>query len=71
MFVRWFMSVIGFDDFVEEWGKGVVGVVRSSINTNTGVSPFRSGEDGLSEGETEFISSVFALIPNALSKAFL
>lgn len=71
MFVRWLVAVIGLDDFVEEWGKGVVGVVRSSINTDTGVSPFRSGEDGLSEGETEFISSVLALIPDFLSKAFL
>jgi len=71
MFVRWFMSVIRFNDFVEEWGKSIVGVVGSSINTDTGASPLRSREDGLSEGETEFISSVFALIPNALGKAFL
>lgn len=71
MFVRWFMSVIGFDDFVEEWGKSIVGVVRTSINTDTGVSPFSTREDGLSEGETEFISSVLALIPDFLSKAFL
>lgn len=71
MFVRWFMSVIGLDDFVEEWGKSIVGVVRSSINTDTGVSPLRSREDGLSEGETEFISSVFALVPDLLRKAFL
>jgi len=71
MLVRWFMSVIGLNDFVEEWGKSIVGVVGTSINTNTGVSPFRSGEDGLSEGETEFVSSVFALIPNALGKTFL
>jgi len=43
----------------------------SSINTDTGASPLRSREDGLSEGETEFISSVFALVPDFWSKAFL
>jgi len=71
MFVRWFMSVIGFDDLVEEWGESIVGIVGSSIDTDTGVSPFRSGEDGLSESETEFISSIFALLPNVFGEAFL
>ena len=43
----------------------------TGINTDTGGSPLRSREDGLSEGETEFISSVFALFPDLLGKAFV
>jgi len=64
------MSVILFNDFIHEWGKSVVRVVRTGINTNTGVSPLGTGENGLSESESEFISSILALFPDILSKAF-
>jgi len=43
--------------------------VGTGIDTNTRVGPFGSRENALSESETEFISSVFALIPNISGKA--
>ena len=67
--VSWLMTVISLDDLVHEWSEGIVRVVRTSINTDARVSPLGTREDGLSESETEFISSVFALFPNILGKA--
>ena len=69
--VSWLMTVIFLDDLIHEWSEGIVRVVRTSINTDARVGPLGTGEDGLSESETEFISSVFALFPDILSKAFL
>jgi len=69
--VSWLMTVVRLDDLVHEWSEGIVRVVRTSINTDARVSPLGTREDGLSESETEFISSVFALFPDILGKAFL
>jgi hypothetical protein len=69
--VSWLMTVIGFDDLVEEWGKGVVGIVGSSVDADTRVGPFGSREDSLSESETELISSVFALLPEISGEKLL
>jgi hypothetical protein len=44
--------------------------VGSGIDTDTRVGPFGSREDTLSESETEFISSVFALVPDFWCKTF-
>lgn len=63
------VSVIGLDDLIKEWSEYIVRVVRASINTNSGICPLASREDGLSEGETIFVSSVFALFPDLWSKA--
>jgi hypothetical protein len=43
--------------------------VRTSINTNTRVGPLATREDGLSEGESKLISSIFACLPDIRSKA--
>ena len=71
MLVCGLVAVIGFDDLVHEWGEGVVGIVGSGIDTDTGVGPLGAREDSLSESETEFIFSILALIPNFFGKAFL
>jgi hypothetical protein len=65
------MSVILSDNLVEKWGEGIVRVVGSSVDTNTRVGPFSSGEDSLFERETIFVSSVFASFPDIWGKAFL
>ena len=70
MLVSWLMSVVSLDDLVHEWSEGVVGVVGSSVNSDTRVGPLGSGEDSLSEGESEFVSSVLALLPSLLVEAF-
>jgi len=63
------VTVILLDDLVHEWSKGVVRIVGAGIDTNTGVGPLGSGENSLSEGETEFVSSVLAFLPNVWGKA--
>ena len=70
MLVSWLVTVISLDNLVHEWSEGVVGVVGSSIDTDTGLSVLATGHDGLSESETEFISSILAFLPNVWSKAF-
>jgi len=64
------VSVIRLDDSVHEWSEGIVRVVGSSIDTDTGVGPLGTGHNSLTEGETEFISSVFALLPDFWSQTF-
>jgi len=63
------MSVVMFNDLIHEWGEGIVRIVRSSIHTNSRVSPLRSGHDGLSESKSEFVSPVFALFPHISGEA--
>jgi hypothetical protein len=63
------VAVIRLNDLVEERSEGVVRIVGSSIDTDSGISPLGTGEDALLEGETEFISSVLALFPDLRSKA--
>jgi len=65
------MSVILSDNLVHEWGESIVRVVGSSVDTNTRVGPFSSGEDSLFERETVFVSSVFACFPDIWGKALL
>ena len=69
MLVRGLVSVVGLDDSIEEGGEGVVGVMGTSIDTDSGISPLGSREDALLEGETKFVSSIFALLPNLRSEA--
>ena len=64
------VSVIRLNDSVHEWSEGIVRVVGSSIDTNTGVGPLATGHNSLTEGETEFISSIFALLPDFWSQTF-
>jgi len=71
MFITWFMAMIRFNNFVKEWCESIIWVVGSSINTNTWVSELWAWEDGLSESESEFISSVFACVPDGWSKTFM
>jgi len=62
--VRWAMSVISLDDLVEERGEGVVSLVATGVDTNTGGSPLASREDALLEGVAESVSLVLALLPH-------
>jgi len=63
------VTVVLVDDLVEEGSESVVGVVRSSVDTDAGVGPLGSGEDGLLEGESELVLGVLELLPNLGSKA--
>ena len=56
--------VVVLNDQVEEGSKGLVGIVRASIDTNTGVGVLAAGEDGLSEGEAELVLLVLQCVPN-------
>jgi len=69
--VTGFVTVVGLDDLVHEWSEGIVRVMGASINTNTRVGPLGARENGLSEGEAEFVSSVFALFPDIFGEALL
>jgi len=69
--VSWLVSMVRLDNLVHEWSEGVVGIVGSSINTDTGVSPLGSREDSLSESEAELISSILALFPHISGEALL
>ena len=63
------VTVVLVDDLVEEGSESVVGVVRSSVDTDAGVGPLGSGVDGLLEGESELVLGVLELLPNLGSKA--
>ena len=68
MLVSGGVGVIRLDDFIKEGGKGVEALVASSIDTDTGVGPFATGEDALLEGEAILVLSVLAGIPNVTSE---
>jgi hypothetical protein len=67
--VRWLVSVVSLDDLVHEWSESVIGVVGTSIDTDTGVGPLGAREDTLFEGESELVPSIFALLPDVLGEA--
>jgi len=69
--VSWLVSVVSLDNLVHEWSEGVVRIVGSGVNSDTRVGPLGSREDGLSESEAKFISSILALFPDFLGKALL
>lgn len=56
--------VVVVNDQVEEGSKGLVGIVRASIDTNAGVGVLAAGEDTLSEGEAILILLVLQSVPN-------
>ena len=60
--------MILLDDLVKERGESVKALVAASIDTDTGVGPFATGEDALLEGEAILILSVLAGIPNVTSE---
>ena len=63
------VTVVLVDDLIKEGGKSVVGVVGSSVDTDTGVGPLAAGVDGLLEGESELVFLVLQLFPELGSKA--
>ena len=63
------VTVVGFDDLVHEWGEIVVGFVGATVNTDTGVGPLATREDGLSEGVAVLVLSILALLPDVTGKA--
>jgi len=71
MLVTWLVTVVGLNDLVKEWSKRIVGVVGTSVGTDTGVGPLGSRKDTLLEGEAELVSSVLALLPDILGEALL
>lgn len=71
MLGRLAMLVIVKDDLVEERSEHSVGVVRSSVNTNAGISVLAAREDSLSEGEAMLVSLVLELVPDGRSEVFL
>ena len=58
------MVVILLDDLVEKRSKGVESFMTSSVDTDSRVGPFATGEDALLEGKSIFILLVLALFPN-------
>ena len=70
MLISNLMTVILLNDLIHEWSEGIIRVVGSGINTDSGGGPLGSREDTLLEGESELVSSVFALLPNILGQAF-
>lgn len=56
--------VVVLNNQVEEGSKGLVGIVRTSIDTNAGVGVLAAGEDDLSEREAVLILLVLQLVPN-------
>lgn len=60
--------VVCLNDSVEERAKGFIGVMRSSVDTNTRIWVLTSREDGLSETETGRIFFVFQVVPSLLVK---
>ena len=43
------VSMVSLNNFIEQWGEGVVRIMGSSIDTDTRVGPLGSREDGLLE----------------------
>jgi len=70
MLVSLGVTVIIQEYLIEKWGESVVGIVGSSVDSNTRVGPLGSGEDSLLESETEFILLVLAFFPDIWGKAF-
>ena len=60
--------VVVLNDLVKERSEGLVGIVRSSVATNTGVGVLAAREDSLSEGEASLILLVLQLVPNLSGK---
>lgn len=65
------MLVIVLNDLIEKRSEGCVGVVGSSIHTNSGVSVLGSGEDALLEGNSMLIFLILELIPHLSGQVFL
>jgi hypothetical protein len=63
------VTVISLDDLVEEGSKGVVGIVGTCVNTDSGVGPLGATENALSEGEAELVSAILALFPDVSGEA--
>ena len=57
--------VVVLNDLVEEKSEGLVGIVRSSVATNTRVGVLAAREDSLSEGETGLVLLVLQSVPNS------
>ena len=62
------MSVVNFDDWVEKCGEGIVRIVGSSINTNSRIYIFTSGEYCISKGEIILIFFFTVGLPNLTGK---
>ena len=63
------VAVIVINNFIEKRSEGVVRIVRASVNTDTGLGPLASGEDGLLKCESKLIFLVLELLPDLLVKA--
>ena len=70
MLISLAVAVIFINYFIEERSKGIVRVVRASVDTDTGLGPLAAGEDGLSKCESILIFLVLELFPKLGSEAF-
>ena len=62
------VGVIRLDNLVEERSEGVETLVAASVNTDSGVGPFATGEDTLLESISILVFSIFAGIPHVTSE---
>jgi hypothetical protein len=69
MLILFPVTVIFINYFIEERSKGVVRVVRTSINTNARLSPLAARINGLSKCESILIFLVLQLFPKFGSEA--
>ena len=70
MLISLAVAVIFINNFIEERSKGIVRVVRTSINTDARLSPLRARENSLSKCESILIFLVLELLPKLRGKAF-
>jgi hypothetical protein len=68
MLVGLFVSMVFLNDLIKEWRKNCVGIVRSSVDTDSGVYIFATGENGALEVKTEFILFAAKLFKDFLSQ---
>ena len=65
------VAVIRLNDLVHEGSEVIVRLMGASIDTDTGVGPLGTGEDGLLEGEAVLVLAVLALFPNIAGEALV
>lgn len=63
------VTVVVKNDLIEELVELLVSVVRTSVNTDTGIDILNTGEDASFESNTILVLLILVFIPNLLGKA--
>jgi hypothetical protein len=63
MLISLAVAVIFINNFIEEGSESIVGVVGTSVDTNTRLGPLATRVDGLSKCESILIFLVLELLP--------